>query len=97
MERGLTICVNSSQSWITAILAGPGGNSSKRTATASGFRHMALDRSEAGPIAGDAGSVRMLERTGFEREGTRRERSPEDDAGDHDGALCSLPGRDVKP
>lgn len=43
-----------------------------------GFVRMGLHRIEAGTIADNVESVRMLERIGFKREGTRRERSLED-------------------
>jgi RimJ/RimL family protein N-acetyltransferase len=55
-----------------------------------GFDRMQLHRIEAGTIADNVHSIRMLERIGFKREGTRRDRSLEDDGLYHDGALYGL-------
>jgi RimJ/RimL family protein N-acetyltransferase len=55
-----------------------------------GFGRMQLHRIEAGTIADNWRSVRMLERLGFRREGTRRERSLEWDGTYHDSAMYGL-------
>ena len=55
-----------------------------------GFERMQLHRIEAGTIADNWRSVRMLERLGFRREGTRREYSLEDDGTYHDSAMYGL-------
>jgi ribosomal-protein-alanine N-acetyltransferase len=55
-----------------------------------GFQHMDLNRVEAHTIADNHESVRMLERLGFEREGTRRRYSWEDDGAFHDGTIYGL-------
>ena len=54
------------------------------------FTHMNLNRVEAYTIADNYGSVRMLERLGFVREGTRRRHSWEDDGTFHDSAIYAL-------
>jgi [ribosomal protein S5]-alanine N-acetyltransferase len=55
-----------------------------------GFTEMNLHRIYAGTIADNHESVRLLERNGFTREGTRRESSWEDDGTYHDSALYGL-------
>lgn len=57
---------------------------------AFGFESMELHRIEANTIADNFPSVRMLERLSFQREGTRRESSWEDDGTYHDSALYGL-------
>ncbi len=54
------------------------------------FTRMNLNRVEAYTIADNHGSVRMLERLGFVREGTRRDHSWEDDGTFHDSAIYGL-------
>jgi ribosomal-protein-alanine N-acetyltransferase len=51
---------------------------------------MDLHRVYAGTIADNHESVRLLERIGFTREGTRREHSWEDDGTFHDSAMYGL-------
>ena len=55
-----------------------------------GFGPMALHRIEAHTIADNHRSVRLLERLGFQREGTLREFSLEDDGTFHDSAVYGL-------
>jgi ribosomal-protein-alanine N-acetyltransferase len=55
-----------------------------------GFEQMNLNYIYAGTIADNHESVRLLERLGFYREGTRRQFSWEDDGTFHDGAMYSL-------
>lgn len=55
-----------------------------------GFAQMNLNRMYAGTIADNRESVRLLERLGFVREGTKRALSWEDDGTFHDGAMYSL-------
>jgi ribosomal-protein-alanine N-acetyltransferase len=55
-----------------------------------GFDGMKLNYIYAGTIADNHESVRLLERIGFRREGTRREYSWEDDGTFHDGAMYGL-------
>lgn len=55
-----------------------------------GFTTMKLHRIEAHTIADNDRSVRLLERLGFRREGTRREYSLEDDLTFHDSAVYGL-------
>ena len=55
-----------------------------------GFQRMHLNRIEAGTIADNLRSVRLLERLGFRREGTRRGYSLEDDGTYHDSAMYGL-------
>jgi ribosomal-protein-alanine N-acetyltransferase len=52
-----------------------------------GFEQMNLHRIYAGTIADNYESVRMLEKIGFVREGTKRESSWEDDGTNHDSAM----------
>ncbi len=55
-----------------------------------GFETMQLHRIESHTIADNHRSVRLLERLGFTREGTRREKSLEDDGRYHDSSLWGL-------
>jgi ribosomal-protein-alanine N-acetyltransferase len=55
-----------------------------------GFTEMSLHRIYAGTIADNHESVRLLERLGFTREGTRRESSWEEDGTFHDSAIYGL-------
>jgi len=55
-----------------------------------GFEQLNLNRIYAGTIADNHESVCLLERLGFEREGTRRGFSWEDDGTFHDGAMYGL-------
>lgn len=55
-----------------------------------GFSQMNLNRIYAGTIADNHESVRLLERLGFVREGTKRGLSWEDDGTFHDGAIYSM-------
>ena len=61
-----------------------------------GFQQMELHRIEANTIADNFRSVRMLERLGFQREGTRRESSWEDDGTYHNSALYGLLRREYE-
>lgn len=60
-----------------------------------GFTRMHLHRITAMTIADNHRSVRMLERIGFRREGTRREYSWEEDGTFHDSAIYGLLESDV--
>jgi [ribosomal protein S5]-alanine N-acetyltransferase len=55
-----------------------------------GFGAMALHRIQAHTIVDNHRSVRLLERLGFQREGTLREFSLEDDGAYHDSAVYGL-------
>ena len=55
-----------------------------------GFTMMKLHRIQAYTIAGNHRSVRLLERLGFQREGTLRGYSLEDDLAFHDSAVYGL-------
>ena len=55
-----------------------------------GFTTMRLHRVQAHTIADNHRSVRLLERLGFQREGTLREYSWEDDLAFHDSAVYGL-------
>jgi ribosomal-protein-alanine N-acetyltransferase len=61
-----------------------------------GFEHLKLNRIYAGTIADNLASVRLLEKLGFVREGTRRQHSLEDDGLFHDSALYGLIRSDWK-
>lgn len=61
-----------------------------------GFERMNLHRIYANTIADNHESVRMLERLGFQREGTRRESSWEDDGTFHDSAMYGLLRREFR-
>jgi ribosomal-protein-alanine N-acetyltransferase len=55
-----------------------------------GFEHLQLHRIYASTIADNVESVNMLEKLGFQREGTQREYSLEDDGLFHDSAMYGL-------
>ena len=55
-----------------------------------GFSQMNLNHIYAGTIADNHESVRLLERVGFHRDGTRRKFSWEDDGTFHDSAMYSM-------
>ncbi len=55
-----------------------------------GFEQMNLNYIYAGTIADNHESVRLLERLGFQREGTRRQFSWEDDGTFHDSAIYGM-------
>ena len=55
-----------------------------------GFEQMNLNYIYAGTIADNHESVRLLERVGFQREGTRRQFSWEDDGTFHDSAMYGI-------
>lgn len=57
-----------------------------------GFEEMNLNHIYAGTIADNYGSVGLLEKIGFHREGTRRKFSWEDDGTFHDSAMYELLG-----
>lgn len=61
-----------------------------RTIIPFGFNRMNLHRIYATTIADNHESIRLLERLGFQREGTRRQSSWEDDGAFHDSALYGL-------
>ncbi len=61
-----------------------------RTILTFGFAQMNLHRIYANTIADNHESVRLLERLGFTREGTKRESSWEDDGTFHDSAMYGL-------
>jgi ribosomal-protein-alanine N-acetyltransferase len=61
-----------------------------RAALRFGFDEMELNRVFARTIADNHGSVRLLERLGFQREGTQRAHSLEDDRMFHDSAIYGL-------
>jgi [ribosomal protein S5]-alanine N-acetyltransferase len=61
-----------------------------------GFNLMNLNHIYAGTIADNHESVRLLERIGFHRDGTRRKFSWEDDGTFHDSALYSLLREEAK-
>ena len=62
-----------------------------------GFERMGLHRVEATTIADNHGSVRLLGRLGFQREGLRREHSLEEDGTYHDGAVFGLLRQEYRP
>ncbi len=55
-----------------------------------GFETLNLNRIYARTIADNHKSVRTLERNGFQREGTQRKHSWEDDGTFHDSAIYGL-------
>jgi ribosomal-protein-alanine N-acetyltransferase len=55
-----------------------------------GFTTMALHRIQAGTLADNSRSVRLLERLGFQREGVLRQYSLEGDGTFHDTAIYAL-------
>jgi ribosomal-protein-alanine N-acetyltransferase len=66
------------------------GSEALRAIVRFGFDQMNLNRIYAGTIADNHESVRLLERLGFQREGTQREHSWEDDGTFHDSAIYGL-------
>ena len=66
------------------------GSEALRAIIRFGFDQMELHRIYARTIADNHESVRLLERTGFQREGTQREHSWEDDGTFHDSAIYGL-------
>lgn len=68
-----------------------------RAVCAFGFDQMRLHRIEAETIDDNDRSVRLLERLGFQREGTRREYSLEDDGLFHSNAVYGLLDREFSP
>lgn len=66
------------------------GSEAVRAVVHYGFEHLNLNRIYAGTIADNFGSVRLLEKLGFVREGTQRQHSQEDDGRFHDSALYGL-------
>ena len=55
-----------------------------------GFTELNLNHIHASTIATNTPSVRLLEKVGFQLEGTRRSYSLEDDGAFHDGAMFSI-------
>jgi len=66
------------------------GSEAVRAVVHHGFAQLKLNRIYAGTIADNYESVRLLERLGFVREGTRRQHSLEDDGRFHDSAIYGL-------
>lgn len=66
------------------------GSEAVRAVAHYGFDQLKLNRVYAGTIADNIASVRLLERLGFIREGTRRHHSLEDDGRFHDSAMYGL-------
>jgi ribosomal-protein-alanine N-acetyltransferase len=66
------------------------GSEAVRAVVHYGFAHRYLNRIYARTIADNVGSVRLLEKLGFVREGTQREHSLEDDGRFHDSAMYGL-------
>jgi ribosomal-protein-alanine N-acetyltransferase len=66
------------------------GSEAVRAIVTYGFAHLKLNRIYAGTIAVNIESVRMLEKLGFVREGTRRQHSLEDDGRFLDSAMYGL-------
>jgi [ribosomal protein S5]-alanine N-acetyltransferase len=66
------------------------GQEAVRAVVRYGFEGLNLNRIYAGTIAVNHRSVRMLERLGFVREGTRRAHSLEDDGRFYDSAMYAL-------
>jgi len=66
------------------------GSEAVRAILRFGFEQMNLHRIYAGTIADNHESVRLLEKIGFQREGTRREHSWEEDGTFHDSAMYGL-------
>jgi ribosomal-protein-alanine N-acetyltransferase len=72
------------------------GTEAVRAIVRFGFDHMNLHRVYAGTIADNHESVRMLEKIGFIREGTKRESSWEDDGTFHDSAMYGILSREYR-
>ena len=70
------------------------GSEALRAIIQFGFEHMNLHRIYARTIADNHESVRLLERLGFQREGTQREHSWEEDGTFHDSAVYGLLARE---
>jgi ribosomal-protein-alanine N-acetyltransferase len=66
------------------------GSEAVRAVVRHGFEQLNLNRIYAETIADNHPSVRLLERLGFVREGTRREHSLEEDGLFHDSAIYGL-------
>jgi RimJ/RimL family protein N-acetyltransferase len=66
------------------------GSEAVRAVVRFGFGHMDLNRVYANTIADNHASVRLLEKVGFCREGTRRKHSWEEDGTFHDSAMYGL-------
>lgn len=66
------------------------GSEAVRAVVHYGFAQLGLNRIYAGTIADNHESVRLLEKLGFVREGTRRQHSLEDDGCFHDSAMYGL-------
>ena len=66
------------------------GEAARGRSSNYGFTTMRLHRIQAHTIADNHRSVRLLERLGFQREGTLREYSWEDDLAFHDSAVYGL-------
>jgi ribosomal-protein-alanine N-acetyltransferase len=66
------------------------GTEAVRAIVRFGFERMNLNRIYAGTIADNHASVRLLEKVGFQREGTRRKHSWEEDGTFHDSAMYGL-------
>lgn len=66
------------------------GSEAVRAIVRFGFEQMNLNRIYAGTIADNHESVRLLERLGFQREGTRRQHSWEEDGTFHDSAMYGI-------
>jgi ribosomal-protein-alanine N-acetyltransferase len=66
------------------------GSEAVRAIVRFGFERMNLNRIYAGTIADNHESVRLLEKIGFQREGTRRKHSWEEDGTFHDSAMYGL-------
>jgi len=66
------------------------GTEAVRAIVRFGFERMDLNRIYANTIADNHPSVRLLEKVGFVREGTRRKHSWEEDGTFHDSAMYGL-------
>jgi ribosomal-protein-alanine N-acetyltransferase len=66
------------------------GSEAVRAIVRFGFERMDLNRIYASTIADNHESVRLLEKVGFQREGTRRQHSWEEDGTFHDSAIYGL-------
>jgi len=66
------------------------GSEALRAIIQFGFEEMELNRIYARTIADNHESVRLLERLGFQREGTQRKHSWEDDGTFHDSAIYGI-------
>ena len=66
------------------------GSEALKAIVGYGFEKMNLNRIYARTIADNYESVRLLERNGFQREGTQRKHSWEDDGTFHDSAIYGM-------